>query len=287
MTTREDLLITADELATLLAEHPATVRILDVRWTLPQPDGRPLYEAGHIPGAVYVDLETQLAQHGAAADGRHPLPSHDQLQAAARAWGLNDGDQVVAYDGEGNYASARAWWLLRNAGFANVRLLDGALPAWTASGRSLATGPGEPPAPGNVTLGDGHLSTLTVDRAGRLPSTAGGLLFDVRAPERYRGDAEPIDPRAGHIPGAVNAPTGANLTADGHFLPTEELRARFERLGANTATQIGSYCGSGVTASHNTFALTLAGFEDAALYPGSWSQWSNHPELPVATGPTP
>lgn len=286
MTTRADFLITPGELAQLIDTGSPRLHILDVRWTLAQPDGRPLYEAGHIPGAVYVDLESQLATPGAPSDGRHPLPGTAALEAAARSWGLNAGDDVVAYDGEGNFASARLWWQLRNAGFLSVRLLDGALPAWVALGRDLERGPGRDVTPGSVTLADGHLPSLTIGEAGALPSTPGGLLLDVRAPERYRGDEEPIDPRAGHIPGAVNAPTGANLTPDGHFLPTEELRARFDALGVTAATRVASYCGSGVTASHNTFALAVAGI-DAALYPGSWSQWSNRPELPVATGPTP
>ncbi len=285
MTAKEDLLVTADELAPLIDQNPH-VRILDVRWTLAQPDGRELFAAGHIPGAVYVDLESELAHHATPEDGRHPLPNRDALQAAARSWGLNDDDTVIAYDGEGNFASARLWWQLRNAGFDSVRLLDGALPAWIASGRSLEKGPGAKPEVGTVTLGENHLTTLDIDEAAALPGAPGGLLLDVRAPERYRGEEEPIDPQAGHIPGAVNAPSGANLDPTGHFLPSDALRERFLRLGVGEATTIGSYCGSGVTASHNTFALALAGF-DAALYPGSWSQWSNHPERAVSTGPTP
>jgi thiosulfate/3-mercaptopyruvate sulfurtransferase len=184
---------------------------------------------------------------------------------------------VVAYDGGGHLAAARAWWLLRWAGVRDVRLLDGALPAWLAAGEPVATGD-VVPEPGDVTLSAGGLPTLELDEV--LPFARSGVLLDARAGERFRGDVEPIDPKAGHIPGAVSAPTTENLTADGHFRSPAELRARFEALGADGA-QIGVYCGSGVTAAHEIAALRIAGF-DAALYAGSWSQWSNHPELPTA-----
>lgn len=286
MTDRGDLLVEVDELAALLATGAPQLRILDVRWSLAQPDGRALFAAGHIPGAVYVDLDTQLAAPGAATDGRHPLPSHASLQESARALGINDGDQIIAYDGGGNFASARLWWLFRNAGFTSVRLLDGAYPLWVAAGHELETGPGITPKPGNVTLTDGHLATLTMEQVGSFAARQDTLLLDVRAPERYRGESEPIDPRAGHIPGAVNAPTSDNVAADGRFLASDALRSRFLGYGSEEVARIASYCGSGVTASHNTFALALAGF-DGALYPGSWSQWSNDPERPIATGARP
>jgi len=257
------------------------VRVLDVRWQLGGPPGHAEYLAGHIPGAAYVDLETELAGHGDATDGRHPLPPRDAVQAAARRWGLGDGDTVVVYDDLGSMSAARAWWLLRHAGLRDVLLLDGALAAWRAAGLPVATG-AEVIRSGTVSLSDGVLPVLDPDAAARLAST--GVLLDARAAERYRGDMEPIDPRAGHIPGAISAPTTGNLTADGRFRPAAELRARFEALGVLATGPVGVYCGSGVTAAHEVAALTIAGFEPA-LYPGSWSQWSNLPGRPVATGP--
>jgi len=272
-------LIAPKELAARLGEQ-GDIRMLDVRWRLGGPPGRPQHRAGHIPGSVYVDLDEELAAHGAPADGRHPLTSIEVLQAAARRWGLNDGDTVVVYDDLGNLSSARAWWLLRHAGVREVLLLDGALAAWRAAGLPIATG-SEPITPGSVTLTYGHLATLDADAAAALPGT--GVLLDARAGERYRGETEPIDPRAGHIPGAISAPAADNLTGDGRFRPAGDLRARFEALGVTDAAPVGVYCGSGVTAAHGAAALTIAGFRPA-LYPGSWSQWSNLPERPVEIG---
>lgn len=303
-----NILITAPELAEALGAGTldgAPVRILDVRWRLDRPDGRPAFAAGHIPGAVYVDLENELAAHvpagQAPVDGRHPLPSVEALQVSARAWGVDDGDAIVVYDDLKNMSSARAWWLLRWAGVADVRLLDGALDAWTAAGLPLETGasgdvdvdgaaaqPGasrrETSHRGAVTLSPGHLPTIDIEEASRWPSS--GTLLDARATERYRGDVEPIDPRAGHIPGAVSTPTAANVDAAGRFLSPEALRERFAAAGIAEDTPVATYCGSGVTAAHNAVALTLAGF-DPALYPGSWSEWSNRPDRPAATGDAP
>ena len=309
-------LISAVDLAALLVVGP-TPRILDVRWKLGGPPGRAEFRRGHLPGAAYVDLDTELAGHGEATDGRHPLPALADLQDAARRWGLNDGDTVVVYDDLGNMSAARAWWLLRHAGVRDVRLLDGGLAAWRAADLPLVEGE-EPVVPGSVTLAPGALPTLDADAAAALAQN--GVLLDARAVERYRGDTEPIDPRAGHIPGAVSAPTGGNLDAEGRFLPAAELRARFEALGVRgrgvaggasaggagdasardagvdapgagfdgpgAGFDVGVYCGSGVTAAHEAVALTLAGFTPA-LYPGSWSEWSNLPDRPVATGDAP
>lgn len=272
------VLVTAEELAAALeGDNPPVV--LDVRWKLGGPPGHGEYLTGHIPGAVYVDLDDELASHGEPTDGRHPLPSAEALTDAARRWGINSGDTVVAYDGEGNMAAARAWWLLRWAGLADVRLLDGALPAWIAAGKDLATDD-VAPTRGTVELTTGSLPTLDLDTVAAFPES--GVLLDARAPERFRGEVEPIDPKAGHIPGATSAPTGSNLAADGRFLPAEELRDRFASLGVDASAPVAVYCGSGVTAAHEAAALTIAGFEPA-VFPGSWSQWSNH-DLPVATG---
>lgn len=270
------ILLTPADLEPLLG----TVRVLDVRWRLDAPDGREAFRAGHVPTAVYVSLGDELARHGEAADGRHPLPSVDDLQAAARRWGLRDGETVVVYDDWWSMAAARAWWVLTDAGVADVRILDGGLRAWRDAGLPLETGEAVPEA-GDVSLTSGALPRLDIDEAAELP--ARGLLLDVRAPERYRGDVEPIDPVAGHIPGARNAPTTDNVDASGRFLPADALRERFAGLGIADGVEVGVYCGSGVTASHTALAMRLAGI-DAALYPGSWSQWSNHADRPVARG---
>jgi thiosulfate/3-mercaptopyruvate sulfurtransferase len=273
------VLVTAERLADLLRTQPKRLVVLDVRWRLSGPPGHGEYLKGHLPGAVYVDLETELASHGEPTDGRHPLPSVAALQAAARRWGIDPGDTVVAYDGDGNLAAARAWWLLRWAGVEDVRLLDGALPAWVASGGRLETEDVVPP-PGTVELVPGNVPVLAFEDVGDFAEEA--LLLDARAAERFRGEVEPVDPKAGHIPGARSAPTADNVTPDGFFESPEELRRRFAALGVDGRRPVGAYCGSGVTAAHLVAALAIAGF-DAALYPGSWSQWSNH-DLPVSTG---
>ncbi len=272
-------LIDARALAALLGD-PDLV-LLDVRWRLDRPDGRPDHRAGHLPGAVYVDLDGELAGTPSAAAGRHPLPAPGALQRAARRWGVRDGSTVVAYDDLGGMSAARAWWLLRDAGLADVRLLDGGLRAWIEAGLPLETGD-VAPVPGDATLGAGRLPAIDADGAAGFP----GVLLDARAGERYRGEVEPIDPRAGHVPGAVSAPTAGNLDASGRFLPAEALRRRFLEVGVREGEPVAAYCGSGVTAAHEAFALRLAGF-DAAVYPGSWSQWSSDPARPVATGAQP
>ena len=257
--------------------------LLDVRWALGDPRGREQYRAAHLPGAVFVDLETELAAPPSAAAGRHPLPSLQRLQEAARRWGIGQGDAVVVYDATGGLAAARAWWLLRWGGVAQVRLLDGGLDAWRRAGGPLEAGD-VVPAPGNVTLTGGGMPVLSIDEAAVLPST--GVLLDARAGERYRGEVEPIDPRAGHVPGAVSAPTTGNLAADGTFLPAASLRERFAALGIGDGDTVGVYCGSGVTAAHEVAALASMGIE-AALWPGSWSQWSADHDRPAATGARP
>jgi thiosulfate/3-mercaptopyruvate sulfurtransferase len=269
--------------AELLAASERPV-LLDVRWALGDDRGHEHYLDGHLPGAVFVDLETELADPPSASAGRHPLPSLQRLHAAARRWGIDDGDPVVAYDASGGTAAARAWWLLRWAGVADVRLLDGGLAAWQRAGGPLETGEVVPP-PGQVTLTGGGMPVLDADAAAALPRT-GGVLLDARAGERYRGETEPVDPRAGHVPGAVSAPTTENLAPDGTFLPVAVLNERFAGLGAGPGATVGVYCGSGVTAAHEVAALAAAGIE-AALWPGSWSQWSNDPARPAAAGPEP
>ncbi|XUL93020.1 sulfurtransferase [Streptomyces galilaeus] len=274
---------TVPELAELLRSEQPPV-LLDVRWALGDPYGRDHYADGHIPGAVYADLDTELAAPASPEGGRHPLPDLAELQESARRWGIGSGRSVVVYDDLGNTAAARAWWLLRYAGVDEVTLLDGALGAWRTAGLPLVSGIPADPEPGDVVLRAGALPITDADGAAEL--AVSGLLLDARAGERYRGEVEPVDPRAGHIPGAVSAPTGENLTADGTFLSPEELRKRFEERGAGAASRIGVYCGSGVTAAHQIAALEIAGFE-ATLFPGSWSAWSADPARPAATGGRP
>jgi thiosulfate/3-mercaptopyruvate sulfurtransferase len=260
------------------ADAPA---LLDVRWALGDPHGHAHYLAGHIPTAVYVDLEHELSAPASAEGGRHPLPDPAGLEAAARRWGVRRGGATVVYDDNAGMSAARAWWLLRWAGVEDVTMLDGGLRAWTASGRALATGETTAAAPGDVVLHAGALAVVGIDDAAELARR--GLLLDARAGERYRGEVEPVDPRAGHIPGAVSAPTSENVGADSRFLDAAALRARFESLGAAPGTAIGVYCGSGVSATHEIAALALAGYH-AALFPGSWSAWSADPARPAAAG---
>jgi thiosulfate/3-mercaptopyruvate sulfurtransferase len=268
---RDDVLITASELSQRLrAGEP--VAILDVRWQLSEPDGRAAYERGHLPGAVYVSLEDELTDHSVEGRGRHPLPSGRSIEAAARRWGLHRGMPVVVYDDWNRAGSARAWWVLTAAGLTGVRILDGGLGSW--SGR-LETGTVTPQA-GDVTLSHedlytGALPTLTAQDVGTVN------LVDARAPDRFRGDVEPIDPVAGHIPGARNVPSTSLLTADGRFLPDDELM----RLAGDGT--VGAYCGSGVTATVVVAAFSAVG-TDAALYPGSWSEWCSDPTRPIERG---
>jgi len=273
------------DVAALNARFTAGQRtvVLDVRWALGDPHGREQYLEGHLPGAVFVDLATELASPAAAARGRHPLPPLDEFQEAARRWGIRNGDVVVAYDNSGNMAAARLWWMLRNAGVQDVYLLDGGLAAWRGAGLPLEDGAAEA-VPGDVSLDEGGMPAIDAAAVGRWPAT--GVLLDARAGERYRGEFEPVDPRAGHIPGALSAPTSENVDQSGYFLTAAELRRRFERLGISGDAPVAVYCGSGVTAAHEVAALEIAGFR-AALYPGSFSQWSNDPGLPVVTGAEP
>jgi thiosulfate/3-mercaptopyruvate sulfurtransferase len=257
--------------------------LLDVRWALGDPHGRDHYLQEHIPGAVFVDLATELAGPADPRRGRHPLPPLEQFQRSVRRWGVSSGDVVVAYDDSGSMAAARLWWMLRNAGFSTVRLLDGGLAAWRAARYELEGGP-ELASPGDATLAEGAMPVIDARQAAVWARQ--GLLLDARAGERYRGEIEPVDPLAGHIPGAVSAPTSANVGADGRFLPAEELRQRFTLLGVRPGGDTAVYCGSGVTAAHEIAALEIAGFP-AALYPGSFSEWSNNAGNEVVTGAAP
>jgi thiosulfate/3-mercaptopyruvate sulfurtransferase len=257
------------------------VTILDVRWRLDEPDGRASYLQGHLPGAVYVSLEDELSDHSITGRGRHPLPSGRSVEASARRWGLRQGVPTVVYDDWNRAGSARAWWVLTAAGLADVRILDGGLAAWRAAGGNVATGPVTSP-PGDATvlhddLYNGALPTLTAQQVDNF------TLLDARAPERFRGDVEPIDPVAGHIPGAKNLPSGTVLTGDGTFLPDGPLARLLAERGIDGDGRLAAYCGSGVTAAITIAALTAIGYQ-AALFPGSWSQWSSDATNPVARG---
>ncbi len=282
MDARAQVLITAAELADLIhAGDPLT--ILDVRWRLDQPDGHAAYLRGHIPGAVYVSLEDELSDHTISGRGRHPLPSGRSVEACARRWGMCEGVPTVVYDDWNRAGSARAWWVLTAAGLANVRILDGGLAAWRSAGGSLATGPVTPP-PGNATvlhddLYAGALPTLTAQQA----EAADVTLLDARAAERFRGDVEPVDRVAGHIPGAKNLPSTDVLAGDGTFLVESALSPLLSDHGIDRDGRVGAYCGSGVSATVTIAALATMGCT-AALFPGSWSEWSSDPSRAVARG---
>ncbi|MER7456903.1 sulfurtransferase [Micromonospora sp. NPDC126480] len=283
MSGTEELLVEVDRLAAELdGGDPPT--LLDVRWRLTGPPGRDDYAAGHLPGAVFVDLDTELCGPPGAA-GRHPLPDPAALQAALRAAGVRAGHPVVVYDGGDGMSAARAWWTLRWAGHREVRLLHGGYPAWVGAGRPTST---EVPAPrpGDVEVRPGALPVLDAAGAARLAAADEGVLVDVRAAARYRGETEPIDPVAGHVPGAVNLPATAYV-AEGRFPTARRLRERFAAAGVTGDHPVGAYCGSGVTAAQAVFALHLAGRPDAALYVGSWSNWVADPARPVAVGEEP
>jgi thiosulfate/3-mercaptopyruvate sulfurtransferase len=272
--------------ATELAEHVLAPNwiVLDCRHDLANPQaGRAAYEAGHIPNAQFAHLDTDLSDHGPAADGafrgRHPLPAIDAFIETLRRWGVNDDSQVVAYDAQGGMYAARLWWMLRWVGHEAVAVLDGGLPAWTAAGMWLSTEHASK-LRGKLQRRPSLASTVA---AGDILARPGLTVVDARAPDRFRGENETLDPVGGHIPGAVNRFFKDNLQADGRFKPADQLRREWSGLLA-APQQAVMQCGSGVTACHNLLALDVAGMSGAALYPGSWSEWCSDPSRPVATG---
>jgi thiosulfate/3-mercaptopyruvate sulfurtransferase len=264
-----------------LAAAPAAPTLIDVRWSLAGGPGRMEYAAGHLPGAVFVDLDSELCGTPGRA-GRHPLPEPVRLQEVLRAAGVQADHPVVVYDGGDGLAAARAWWTLRWAGHPDIRVLDGGYPAWVAAGKPVTTAPA-PPRAGDFTVRPGALPVLDAEGAADLARN--GVLLDVRAPERYHGKTEPVDPVAGHIPGAVNLPTTEHVDDQGQLRAADQLRDTFASAGVRQAVPVGAYCGSGVTAAHTVLALHRAGRTDAALYVGSWSEWITDPDRPVAVGP--
>jgi thiosulfate/3-mercaptopyruvate sulfurtransferase len=283
MMSSEAVLISPTELAEVLRSDQPSV-VADVRWNLGGPPGKPEFVASHIPGAVWVDLETQLAGPPGVG-GRHPLPTGAIFEQAMRDIGVCQDSLVVAYDATNSQAASRLWWLLTDAGHRSVRVLDGGFAAWRAAGLPTVSGPSTPPARGDFVARPGRRPQLDAAQiSARLGGPDAPTLVDVRTAERYSGENEPIDPVAGHIPGALNLPWKSNVDADGRFLPPAEIaRLYAEAVGPGVAVL---YCGSGVTAAHSLLALESAGLT-ATLYPGSWSDWISDPSRPIATGTDP
>lgn len=278
-------LISASELMDRLGD--ADLRIVDVRFDLADPDaGRGRYRLGHLPGAVYLHLDDDLSGplRDDGLEGRHPLPNPERLAATLGRLGIGDDHRVVVYDDAGGAMAGRLWWLLHWIGRPAVRVLDGGIDAWIAAGGPLGRASVAYPT---------AVSTAAVDRSmviaahevRTLASREDAIVIDARASERYRGETEPLDPKAGHVPGAVNRPYMENLNPDGTFAPAERLRERYAL--ADGADDVVVYCGSGVTAAHDALAMVIAGLPMPRLYAGSWSDWSHREGFPVATGEMP
>lgn len=275
MSVRREVLVEPDELGLRLSGRQR-VTLLDVRGSITGPPGRPEHEAGHLPGAVFVELETELSGKPGEG-GRHPLPDPASFQEAMRAAGVEDDVEVVVYDGATSLYAARLWWLLTDAGHRRVRVLDGGYAAWAAAGQPVEAGPSPAEAAGGFVARPGQRERVDVEQI--VADPAAFTLVDVRAAERYRGEVEPLDPVAGHIPGAVNRPAVLLLDEQARFRPAEEVAAAYAGLDAPVL-----YCGSGITAAQALLALEAAGIEGGRICPGSWSQWIRDPTRPVATG---
>ncbi len=277
-------LISVPELVTWLA-GPTPPVLLDVRYRLGAPPGRPAYERGHLPGAAYVDMDAELAGRPGpgGVGGRHPMPDQAVFGAAMRAAGVSAGRTVVCYDDWRSLPASRAWWLLRYFGHQRVTVLDGGLTAWTSAGGQLETG-NRPRATGDFAPTPG--SRTLIDAAGAAALQASGALIDGRPARRFAGRDETVDPVAGHIPGAWNVPALENVRRDGRLLPAEELRGHFEAAVAAAGTGgVGTYCGSGIQATHLALALAVTGLDDdPAVYIGSWSDWISDPTRPIDPG---
>lgn len=279
-------LISARELQQLMASG-APLRVYDCSFELMKPEaGAAQYTEEHIPGSVYVHLDHHLSdKQGAdrASGGRHPLPSRETIARRMASLGLSDGEQVVVLDRQGANYCGRLWWMLKWCGHEAVAVLDGGLAAWKAAGGALASGPSPTPEPGHFTLKPTAAATASTNSISTSLGRSTQTLIDARAGARFRGEVEPLDPVAGHIPGATLRPFTANLQPDGRFKPAAQLRAEFDRL-ATPPAQVVHQCGSGVTACHNLLAMAHAGLEGSRLYPGSWSEWCADPARPVALG---
>lgn len=268
------------ERAQELIASESPVHVLDVRWALGRDDGLERYEQAHLPGAVYVDLEASLAAPNLPATaGRHPLPDEEEFTKSMQLWGLNPDETVIVYDDVNSLSAARAWWLLKHAGHEQTYILDGGFQAWQKLGGLVQAG-AVIPQHGTAEAKFGHMPVTELDEVEQTP-----LLLDARAPERFSGKTEPVDPRAGHIPGALNLPA-ASLVQDERAAPPEYLEQQLKDLGFGSDDRTAVYCGSGVTASYVIAVAAQAGHK-LSLYPGSFSQWSNLPDLPVQTDDTP
>lgn len=271
-------LVTPHDLAAELSRQ--AVKVIDVQYSLRGTPGPQLYAEAHLPGAPHLDLDAALAGPPGVR-GRHPLPDPDVLETALRACGIDDDDEVVVYDQDTSLAAGRAWWVLRWAAHPQVRVLDGGLAAWRRAGLPV-TDAVPHPTPGRLTVRAGSVPVL--DAVGAADMARSGVLLDARTPERFRGESEPIDRVAGRVPGSANLPMGDLLAADGTFLPPEEVRRVAAAVGVHRDTPVGTSCGSGVTAAQLALALHTAGI-DAIPYIGSWSEWIEDPDRPIATGP--
>lgn len=282
---RYDTLISVDQLATAL-QGATPPLVLDCSFELTSLDaGRQAYAAGHLPGAAYVHLEHDLSSEKTGRNGRHPLPSREAFAATMAGLGVDRDTQVVAYDNAGGMYAARLWWMLRWAGHRDVAVLDGGIAAWKAAGQAVSTAESPKRPRGNFTLAESLVSTVSYEQVKANIDSGHKLVLDARAPDRFRGENETLDPIGGHIPGARNRLFKDNLGADGRFKPADQLRAEIETLiEGKPASALVNQCGSGVTACHNLLAMEVAGLKGAALYPGSWSEWSAQPGAPIATG---
>ncbi|GMQ94359.1 MAG: sulfurtransferase [Acidimicrobiia bacterium] len=272
-------LITVEELKDILGNED--MRVVDCRWYLGNPDGgSSAYHEGHIQGAMFASLDTELS--GDVGPGRHPLPSPDDFAKFLARLGISPSTTVVTYDDRGGAVASRLWWMLTDQGHKRTSVLDGGIQAWISDGQALATDEGQPQV--------GTFRTRPwrdiVDRRAVVSRKDNALLIDARALERYRGEEEPVDPKAGHIPGAISLPQTGNLADELTFLPPGVLRSRFANIGITGRDTVISHCGSGVTACHNILAMEVAGIRRPLLYVGSWSDWSST-DLPVATGQQP
>jgi thiosulfate/3-mercaptopyruvate sulfurtransferase len=280
-------LVSVAELATEL--HDPDLVVVDARWYLGKPGaGREAYLAAHIPGAIHLDLDTDLAELGdpnaLGAPGRHPLPDPRTWATAMGARGIGNESRVVAYDDVGGWVAARLWWMLDDLGFEAVAVLDGGIGAWTATDLPVSSGEEPAPAPRSLELAERWTGVIERDDLRSKIGTV--LLLDARAAPRYRGEMEPVDPVPGHIPTAVNATIADNLGPDGRLLAPEALRSRFEALGADGSSEVVTSCGSGTSAAHHSLAMRIAGLPDPILYVGSYSDWSRS-GYPIATGAEP
>lgn len=281
-------LITAPQLQQLIAGG-APLRVMDCSFELMKPDaGQAQFEAEHIPGSVHVHLDHDLSDKSGAdraSGGRHPLPSRETFAARLGALGLHNGMQAVVLDRQAITTSGRLWWMLKWCGHEAVAVLDGGLAAWKEAGGAVVSGPATPPVPATFTLKEPLASTVSAQDIVQALGRPGQTLIDARAVARFRGETEPLDPVAGHIPGALNRPSSNNVMPDGRFKPAAQLRLEFERLLAgHDPASVVHQCGSGVSAVPNLLAMEIAGLGRTRLFPGSWSEWCNTPGLPVAQG---